>query len=209
LTQRERGWGRWRYYRETGNGFTADWGAHNYDIAQAAIGMDGSGPCEFIPAGYRGTQYSTMKYQNGIVMTEQNYRPENEQITAMQSKGGGQGICFNGTKGWIKVARGFIECSDPSLVTRQEREVGAGQFESSSPHNQNFIDCVRSRKEPIAPVEVGASTLRVCVLANIANELRRPVKWNPATLTFEGGDIEAENHRLYHYQYRKPYSYKV
>jgi len=206
LTQRERGWGRWRYYRETGNGFTADWGAHNYDIAQVAIGMDGSGPCEFIPIGYRGAKYLTMKYQNGIVMTEQNFRPEDERTTKSQTQGGGQGICFNGTKGWIKVARGYIECSDPSLLKRQEQTIGAGQFETSSGHNQNFIDCVRSRKEPIAPVEVGASTLRVCVLANIANELQRPVKWDPVTLTFEGGDKEASNHRLYRYQYRKPYS---
>ena len=209
LTQRERGWGRWRYYRETGNGFTADWGAHNYDIAQTAIGMDGSGPCEFIPIGYQGTQYLTMKYQNGIVMTEQNYRPDNEQVTAAQSRGGGQGICFNGTKGWIKVARGFIECSDPALLTREEQTIGEGQFETSAGHNQNFIDCVRSRKEPIAPVEVGASTMILCCLANIAHELKRPVKWDPATLTFQGGDTEAENHRLYHYQYRKPYIYKV
>ena len=32
-------WGAWRWYRETGNGYTADWGAHMFDIAQAAIGM--------------------------------------------------------------------------------------------------------------------------------------------------------------------------
>jgi len=208
LTERERGWGRWRYYRETGNGFTADWGAHNFDIAQAAIGMDGSGPVEFIPIGYQGTQYTTLKYQNGIVMTEQNYRPEDERTTQGYTRGGGQGISFNGTKGWIKVARGYIESSDPSLVTRNEREVGAGQFEVNSPHNQEFIDCVRSRKNPIAPVEAGASTLRVCVIANIAHELKRPVKWNPATLSFDG-DKEAENHRLNKYEYRAHYSYKV
>jgi len=205
---REAGWGRWRYYRETGNGYTADWGAHMFDISQAALGMDGSGPCEYIPIGYRGTEYLTMKYQNGVVMTEQDFRPP---YTDQQgrTRQGGNGICFNGTKGWVRVARGFIECSDPSLLEKAEREIGEGQFEVSSPHMQNFIDCVRSRKEPIAPVEAGASTMRVCCLANIANELKRPVKWDPATLTFEGGDKEAENHRLYHYQYRTPYLYKV
>ena len=69
--QNEQLWGAWRWYQETGNGYTADWGAHMFDIAQAAIGMDGSGPIEFIPAGYNGTTYATMKYANGIVMTEQ------------------------------------------------------------------------------------------------------------------------------------------
>jgi hypothetical protein len=135
-----------------------------------------------------------MKYENGIVMTEQPFRKE-----------GGQGICFNGTKGWLKVVRGFIECSDPSLLKKEEKKIGEGQYEVSSPHMQNFIDAVRSRKNPIAPVEVGCSTSTLCCLGNMATELQRPVKWDPATLSF-GDDTEAANHRLYHYQYRRPYS---
>ena len=192
--QNEKLWGAWRWYCEMGNGYTADWGAHMFDIAQAAIGMDGSGPCEFIPKGYNGTQYLTMKYQNGIVMTEQPFRER-----------GGQGICFNGTKGWLRVARGYIECSDPSLLKKEEENIAAGQYEVSSPHMQNFVDCVRSRKNPIAPVEVGCSTNTLCSIANISGELQRPVKWDPATLSFID-DPEAANHRLYCYQYRKPYA---
>ena len=188
-------WACWRYYRETANGFTADWGTHMFDIAQAAIGMDGLGPCEYIPAGFGGAKYLTMKYQNGIVMTEQPYHDKRTD----------NGISFNGTKGWLKVARGFIDCSDSSLLKKQEQQIGAGQFEMSSPHMQNFLDCVRSRKNPIAPVEAGASSLRICCLANMSIELQRPVKWDPATLCFDG-DMEAANHRLYRYQYRKPYT---
>jgi predicted dehydrogenase len=188
-------WGAWRWYSETGNGFTADWGAHMFDIAQAAIGMDGSGPCEFIPKGYNGAKYLTMKYQNGIVMTEQPFREG--QV--------GKGIHFAGTKGWLKVSRGYIECSDPSLLQKEEKKVGKGEYEVSSPHMQNFIDCVRSRKNPIAPVEVGCSTNTLCCIANIATELKRPVKWDPATLSF-GDDSEAAAHRLYQYKYRRPYS---
>ncbi|MDY6255529.1 MAG: Gfo/Idh/MocA family oxidoreductase, partial [Bacteroidales bacterium] len=73
-------WAVWRNYRETGNGYTGDWGAHHYDITQAALGMDGSGPVEYIPAGYNGTKYCTMKYADGIVVTEQvieNFRKDN------------------------------------------------------------------------------------------------------------------------------------
>lgn len=86
-----------------------------FDIAQAAIGMDGSGPVEFIPKGYEGTEYATMKYANGIVMTEQPYREDNANA---------QGIKFIGDKGWLKVARGYIECSDPSLLPKEEKKVG-------------------------------------------------------------------------------------
>lgn len=216
--EREKLWGAWRWYRETGNGFTADWGAHMFDISQAAIGMDGSGPSEIIPKGYNGQPYLTFKYLDGIVMTEQPY---------LDDMPGAQGIKFIGTKGWIEVARGYLGCSDQSLVpenlagmrpknmTPEERRKmyeemqksasrGKGSFEISAPHMQNFIDAIRSRKDPIAPIEVGCSTNTLCCLGNIATELGRPVKWNPATLSF-GDDTEAANHRLHHYEYRRPY----
>lgn len=189
-------WGAWRWYSETGNGFTADWGAHMFDIAQAALGMDGSGPVEYIPKGYNGAKYLTMKYANGVEMTESPFREDNPDA---------QGIQFVGTKGWLKVARGYIEASDSSLLERKETKVGAGEYEISSSHMQNFIDCVRSRKNPVAPVEVACSTNTLCCLANIATELKRPVKWNPATLSF-GDDTEAANHRLYWYKYRNGYT---
>jgi len=221
--QNETLWGAWRWYQETGNGYTADWGAHMFDIAQAAIGMDGSGPVEFYPKGVNGAQYATMKYANGVVMTEQPFLNDNDNA---------QGIKFIGTNGWIEVARGYLACSDASKVPSElagqrpmtqaqraqvqqtaaqrsqkseQNRAEALRFEVNSPHMQNFIDCVRSRENPIAPVEVGASTNTLCCLNNIARELNRSVKWNPATLSFVN-DKEAEAHRLYHYEYRRPYS---
>jgi len=222
--QNETLWGAWRWYRETGNGYTADWGAHMFDIAQAAIGMDGSAPCEIIPKGYKGQEFMTYKYKTGVVMTEQPYLEDNP---------GAQGIKFIGTKGWIEVARGYIACSDQSLIPaeiagtrpqpRAQRPAGqqgqrpAGvqgarpaptqsglQFEISSPHMQNFIDAVRSRQKTIAPIEVGCSTAITCCLGNIATELGRLVKWDPATYTFID-DKEACSHRLMNYEYRRPY----
>jgi hypothetical protein len=89
--------------------------------------------------------------------------------------------------------------------TERARTSTALAFEISSPHMQNFIDCVRSRKNPIAPVEVGCSTNTLCCLTNMALELGRPIKWDPATLSFND-DEEAKSHRLYHYKYRRPYS---
>jgi predicted dehydrogenase len=225
--QNETLWGAWRWYLETGNGYTADWGAHMFDIAQAAIGMDGSGPVLMTPKGYNGTQYMTFNYANGIVMTEQPYL--DDVPTA-------QGIKFIGTDGWIEVARGYIACSKPNLIPaeiagnrpqpraaqppqpqqqqqtqRQQTsrnqpapQAAQLQFEISSPHMQDFIDSVRSRKQPIASIHVGASTAVLCCLGNIANELKRPVKWNPATNCFVD-DPEAAAHRLMHYEYRGAY----
>ena len=193
--QDEQLWGAWRWYEETGNGYPADWGAHMYDIAQAALGMDGSGPVEFIPQGYNGAKHGTMKYANGIIMTEQTIEGQDQNW---------RGINFIGDKGWLKVCRGYIECSDPKVLKKSQEEVKAGQYEVSSPHMQNFLDAIREHRDPNAPVEYGASTNTLCCLFNIARELGRPVKWNPATLSFEG-DKEAAAHRLYWYEYRRPY----
>lgn len=212
-------WGAWRWYLETGNGYTADWGAHMFDIAQAAIGMDGSGPSEIIPKGYNGQEYLTYKYQTGVVMTEQPY---------LEDMPRSQGIKFIGTDGWIEVARGYIACSKPELIpaeiagrrpqqmTREERqkmwaemqkaakEGGGNAYEQRAAHMFNFVDSVRSRKDPIAPIEVGASTAITCCLGNMATELKRPLNWNPATLSFVN-DPEAAKHRLMQYQYRNNY----
>lgn len=216
--ENEKLWGAWRWYRETGNGFTADWGAHMFDISQAALGMDGSGPAEIIPKGYNGQEYLTFKYQNGVVVTEQPY---------VEEVPGAKGVKFIGTDGWIEVGRGYLGCSKSKLVPKElagyrpmnmtpeerkkryqemqkNRDKGSGSFEISAPHMQNFIDSVRSRKDPIATIEVGGSTSIVCCLGNIATELKRPVKWNPATLKFVD-DKEATDHRLNSYVYRNPY----
>ena len=108
----EKLWGAWRWYQETGNGYPADWGAHMYDIAQAALGMDGSGPVEYIPQGYKGTEYATMKYANGILMYDHPYREDQPDA---------KGIQFIGDKGWLKVARGYIEASDKSILNKEEK----------------------------------------------------------------------------------------
>ena len=198
-TAKETGpWAVWRYYRETGNGYTGDWGAHMIDIAQAALGMDGSGPVEIIPGAVDGARYWTMKYANGVVMQERKFSDH--------VKESDKGLCFNCTKGWLKVKRGYIECSDPTLLKKEEKVIAAGEFEKSPGHMQNFIDSVRSRKNPIAPVEVGSSSNIACCLANIAIELGRTVKWDPATQMFAGGDKEAEAHYLYDYCYRNPHT---
>ena len=68
---------------------------------------------------------------------------------------------------------------------------------------KNFIDCIRSRRDPVVPVEVGHSSCTVCNLGNVAYDLKRTVKWNPIVQKFVN-DPEAT--KLLHYEYRKPYT---
>lgn len=177
-------WGAWRWYKETGGGFTTDWGAHMFDIAQWALGMDKNGPIKVSPPGVDGAEFLTFTYKNGIIMTEQNYDEQHS-----------KGVKFWGDKGWIEVSRGHFRASDdnllPPAVVKEE-----GAYETKAPHYSNFIEAIRSKTDPIASVEIGHSTCIVCTLGNMAFDLNRTLNWNPEKQEFVN-DSEASNHMLY------------
>ncbi|MEN8116669.1 MAG: Gfo/Idh/MocA family oxidoreductase [Bacteroidota bacterium] len=184
-------WGGWRWYKEMGGGFTTDWGAHMFDIAQWGIGMDRNGPVEIEPIG-DGSEFMKWKYANGIVMTSETF---DEKKT--------KGVKFHGDKGWIEVSRGHYLASDDSLLPPQTEDAGDDTpYETKIPHQINFIDAVKNRKDPVVPVEIGHSSCTVCTLGNIAVELGRPVKWDPKAESFGNDEAAAA---LMHYTYREPW----
>ena len=186
-------WAKWRYYKETGGGFMCDWGAHNFDIGQWGLGKNDSGPIRVVPPGIEGNEYLAFEYDNGVVMTNQPF-PEKS----------GKGVKFIGTDAWVSVWRGGIITSDESLMPGAAEDANEGlKFESATGHLQNFIDCVKSRKEPVANVETGSRTVTTCILGNIASELGRPVAWDPAKQYFVN-DPEAE--KFFHRAYRDGYT---
>jgi predicted dehydrogenase len=93
----------WRSYREYSGGMQTDMGAHHYDIAQWALGMDESGPVEVIPpadpSDRRGVKYI---YANGVEM----------------SHGGPDGCFFTGTKGTLHITRGRLK-GDPEAIVKE------------------------------------------------------------------------------------------
>jgi predicted dehydrogenase len=187
--QNEQLWGAWRWYEGMGGGFTTDWGAHMFDIAQWGLGMDRNGPVEASPIG-DGTEYMTFKYANGVVMTSE---PFDKRKT--------KGVKFWGDNGWIEVARGYFNASDKKFIPEKEKS-SDGPYETKIPHQLNFIESVRSRKDPVVPVEIGHSSATVCNLGNIACELKRTVKWDPSTETFVD-DTDGKATKMLHYEYRE------
>jgi predicted dehydrogenase len=185
-------WGGWRWYKEMGGGFTTDWGAHMFDIAQWGLGMDKNGPVEISPIG-DGTEFISWTYASGTVMTSE---PFDEKKT--------KGVKFWGETGWIEVARGYFNASDPKFMPPESATKSDGPYETRIPHQVNFIESVRSRKDPVVPVEIGHSSCTVCNLGNIACDLKRTIKWNPSTETFVD-DTDGAATRLMQYEYRKPW----
>ncbi len=188
----EKIWGAWRWYTEMGGGFTTDWGAHMFDIAQWGLKMDKNGPVEISPIG-DGTEYMTFKYANGVVMTSE---PFDEKKT--------KGVKFWGKNGWIEVARGYFNASDAKLMPAKKEEV-KGSYETSIPHQVNFVEAVRGHKDPAVPVEVGHSSCTVCTLGNIACQLKRTIKWDPSKQLFVD-DTDGAATKMMHYEYRQGYT---
>jgi len=165
----------WLQIEKYCRGQVAGWGAHTYDIAQWGLGTDfNSGPVEITAEGEfpdRGlfnvhTTYSgTALYGNGVVM---------------KSKNGTTGtIKFIGTDGWLSVKRGKFDASDPEIL--RENPEGGIQLATSNNHMGNFLQCLRSGKDPVAPVEVGHRSNTVSLLHYISMKTGRTIHWDPAT----------------------------
>ncbi|MDR0560564.1 MAG: Gfo/Idh/MocA family oxidoreductase [Prevotellaceae bacterium] len=159
----------WRNYKEYGNGMTADWGAHMFDIAQWAIGKDNSGPIAVYPPD-KDHKYLTLVYDNGITMTHEDFNR-------------GNAVRFIGSKGVIDISREFFETMPGKLANHEFSDKDIKLYESND-HYQNWLDCIRSRRQPISTAEIGHRTATVCFLANIGYELKRPLSWNPVKEEF-------------------------
>ena len=164
----------WRHYKEYSGGMMTDWGAHHFDITQWALGMDKSGPVEIIPpenpAKGKGVKY---RYDNGVEVVH----------------GGRGGITFFGTKGKVFVTRGKLETDPKELAGEKIGEKEIHLYKSPG-HHQDWLNCIKSRKQPICDVEVGARSVTVCHLGNLAYWTGKTLKWDPKNWTFKD---EADN----------------
>ncbi|MCE4563260.1 Gfo/Idh/MocA family oxidoreductase [Maribellus sp. CM-23] len=184
-------WGGWRWYKEMGGGFTTDWGAHMFDIAQWGLGMDNNGPVKIAPIG-DGSEFIHYEYANGVVMTSETF---DEAKT--------KGVKFWGDNGWIEVSRGHYKASDDSLLPADSGQADDDTpYETKIPHQVNFIEAVKKRIDPVVPVEIGHSSCTVCTLGNIACDLGREIIWDPKAQSF-GNDEAAVAYMQY--QYREPW----
>ncbi|GAB3509587.1 Gfo/Idh/MocA family oxidoreductase [Spirosoma knui] len=193
-TPKDTFWGQWRDIDEFGGGGMTDWGAHMFDIAQWGLDMDNSGPVELTPparsdASDKSGKGLIYRYANGV---EMHHKPVE-----------GKQFCqFIGTEGEVKVARGELTTTPAALKDKVIGETEKHVYFSDN-HYKDFLDAIRSRKNPISDVEVGHRTASVCTIGNIAYRLNRPLRWNPDKEKFEN---DAEANRLLSRPMRKEWS---
>jgi len=177
-------WPDWRLYKETGGGILCDWGAHMFDVAQWALGMDETGPVKFVPPtkpnSVRGLK---MYYENGIEMVHEDF-------------GRGWGVRFMGTEGSMDVSRQYLETNPASILSNEGGKNHEELFKARGNHYQNWLTAIKERTQPVCGVEVGHRSATVCNIANIAYQLNRPLQWDPNKEVFKG-DKEANDLRVF------------
>jgi predicted dehydrogenase len=191
----------WRWILDYSGGQLTDWAGHHIDIAQWGIGMERSGPVEISgEAVYpRDGIYNTpveydflCKYANGIEMRVAN--------SSRLPHGGG--AIWYGEKGWISVDRGRLDASDPQIL---KEVIGENEIHlyKSEDHVGNFLECIRSRKETIAPAEIAHRSISVGLLGEIAMTTGSKIHWDPAKQEIIGNPTAS---RLITRPYRKPWN---
>jgi hypothetical protein len=180
-----------------------DWIGHHCDIAHWGMDCDNSGPLEIEGVGEfpdptavwnTCTRYRCeLKYPNGITM-----------IIAGGHDDIRTGAKWIGTDGWVWVDRGGFESSKPEWKDFKNvpDELAKIRLYKSDDHRRNFIDCVKSRKPTITPVETGHHSAIPGHLSLIAMLVKRKIKWDNKTETIIG-DEEAS--KLLTRPYRAPY----
>lgn len=191
---------RFRFNREYSGGQTTNFGAHANDIAQWGTGNSLTGPVEFED---NGSEWPPKDYFfNTATKVAFKARYANGVEVICETAAPFFGTRFVGSEGWVQVDFQGIHFSNESLKTvkfgpndiRLEQTNPQRTVDSSKnhipDHSRNFLDCVKSRKDPISKVEVGHRTASFCHLGNIATLLKRTIRWDPQKEEIVG-DAEA------------------
>ena len=190
--------GRWRNHQGLYSAWRLpEWGSHTIDLCQWAAGADGTTPIEYEA---KSDSLIHARYANGVklIMRLSSGKGEGDWIK-------GLGTCpvrFVGDQGWVEAGDHLgIETSDPKLLA----DLGENQIRGTDPvlHVRNFLDCVKTREQPVCNSTVVRYGHMACFAAAISWKLGRKVTFDPQTESFVN-DNEANQLRTY--DRRAPYT---
>jgi predicted dehydrogenase len=189
----------WLRCEQFGAGMITGWGSHHIDSAHWGMGMERSGPIEIW--GHADFPKSGLWDVHGIFRTEALYDNGVHMIVSNELP---NGIKFEGTEGWIFVTRGNyqatssdpvvnsdgtkpLDASDPKII---KSVIGPNEFHFivSKDHHGNWLEAIRDKKQPIAPVEEAHRSCSTCLVHHIAMKLDRKIYWDPKTEKFKNDE---------------------
>ena len=172
-----------RFILDYSGGQMTNWGAHHLDIAQWGHGSDLSGPVRIEGRG----EFPDSGLFNTAVTVDLVYTYADGVTLLCKNGSGSGGVTFTGDEGRIYVSRGGLTAQPESLLKTAIKPDGIRLYYSQD-HRENFLECVRNRKAPIASAEIGHRSAALCHLGNIAMLLGKPLQWDPDKEEFVGND---------------------
>ncbi len=173
-------------------GMITGWGSHHYDTMHWALDTELSGPSKIEGTG----DFPTNKIWNvhGAYEIELTY-PGNVKVHVSDKHP--NGLKFYGDDGWIWVTReGTTTSSDPSSpgpklppLDASDKRLLAEEglkvhLPRSAEHHTNWLECVRSRQQPLAPAPIAHRSNSACIVSWIAMKLARPLTWDVRSESF-------------------------
>ena len=200
----------WRWNYNTGGGQLLDWIGHHGDIAHWGLGFDSTGPSEVEGHGEfpatNAVWNTATKYTIACTYRKEvtGYANDVHMTIAGGSPAIAMGAKWIGTDGWVWVDRSGFDASNPEWVKEEalpdnQRKI---QIYESKEHRRNFLDCVKSRKPTIAPVETAHHSTIPGHLGLISMLTGRKLHWDVAKETILDDPAASE---LLTRPYRAPY----
>jgi len=175
---------KFRFIRDYSGGQTTNLGAHSLDMGQWGNGTDDTGPVEVEDTGGRFPRKGLFNTATGVSFRAR--YANGVELICKTDPAKWTGVRFEGSEGWVEVGKRFE--THPESLARSVIGPDEIHLYESSNHQRNFLDCIKSRREPAAPVETGHRSATVCHLGNIAMLLGRKLRWDPVKERFLNDD---------------------
>ncbi len=185
----------WRTISDYSGGAITDWGAHLVDTAQVGAAMDNSGPSEVSGTG---TLPDPKKYQSDVpVDFNLHYRYANGVDMFVQD--GKVDIKFVGSEGWVRCAGwdGVWSASSNKILRIKEFGNEANFWPRPQIEHRDFLDSMKSRKQPAYHAEAGHRLSSTLHLGHMAIRSGRTIRWDPAKEAFPSGDTDSAKSIIY------------
>ena len=164
----------WYHIYDYCAGWIQSWGVHHIDVAlwgapglaESQLEVDGT------------AVFSTEGQSNTSLTWRVNFvTPGGLKLRFSDDVFYKHGCHFEGDKGWVHVTREGIWAEPKSLLDVKIKPNEIHLYESKD-HHTNFLECVRSRREPAAPVEAGHTATTATLVADIATRIGRKIVWD-------------------------------
>ncbi len=176
-------WPGWYLIWDFCAGFIVNWCVHHLDIAHWGCPSIGRVPCHVSCD----LVYRTHPVCDNVNSWQADFAFDDGLRMRLTDTGNPlpQGTRFIGDEGWVHVNRKGIEAEPTSLLDVQVTPEKPG-LQVSNNHYADFLDAVRKRRDPVAPVEAGHVASYLGMIAESAGRLQRELRWDPAAEQFPG-----------------------